>query len=546
MTNPDIIVIGAGHNGLVAAAYLAKAGRKVLVLERSETAGGQLAPLIFGSNFDVEPLHPGARLRADIVRDLDLAHHGLASDGRIPAAAYVSALPDGGQLSLSAADEASSVASIRALSERDAARWPEFVRYMNTAAAFLDLMHATPMPRLANEAVLQQGRPLASLAWKLRKLGRTDMFRFMRSLSMSAVEFTEEWFESEPLRAALGALAIHGSTLGSMSAGTGYTLLHNWLNRGGLAHPAVAGGSRLIGEALVAAARAGGAELRTGTPVARILVDRLQVRGVELANGEQIAATTVVSGADPRHTLLGLVGAPELPPEFVWQAQSIRMRGSVAKVHVLADSGHGIPAGTVVFAPTLKYLERAFDAAKYGEISQQPYLEVTSQGAVVSIHFQFAPYSLRNADWESSRSTSRATCRGRSCGALSRVTRSNQERPFDHAARPRAHVGPDRGRHEPRPADPRPAAVHAADSRLVGSPYAGRRAVPLRQWRAWRWRHQWRRGTQCRAAGAADRRQPLTQRRERLASTIGVSLPGRRKSVPGGSARNVLLRDGPA
>jgi phytoene dehydrogenase-like protein len=129
------------------------------------------------------------------------------------------------------------------------------------------------------------------------------------------------------------------------------------------------------------------------------------VRGVQLANGEQIAATTVVSDADPRHTLLGLVGAPELPPEFVWQAQSIRMRGSVAKVHVLADSGHGIPDGTVVVAPTLKYLERAFDAAKYGEISQQPYLEVTSQGRVVSIHFQFAPYSLRNSDWESSRST---------------------------------------------------------------------------------------------------------------------------------------------
>ena len=180
------------------------------------------------------------------------------------------------------------------------------------------------MPRLANAELIEQGRPLAALAWRLRRLGPRDMFRFMRSLSMSSVEFTEEWFESEPIRAALGAFAVHGSTLGSMSAGTGYTLIHNWLNRGGPAHLAVAGGSRQIAASLAAAFRAAGGETRTQSPVARILVDRQQVRGVQLASGEEILAPTVVSDADPRHTLLGLVGAPELPPEFVWHVQSIK------------------------------------------------------------------------------------------------------------------------------------------------------------------------------------------------------------------------------
>jgi len=406
MTNPDVIVIGAGHNGLVSATYLARAGRKVLVLERRAEAGGQLAPMAFGKDLDIDPLHPGGRLRADIVRDLGLAQHGLrAADGE-PAPAYVVPLPSGGLLRLSAdVRDAATLDSIRQLSERDAARWPEFVQFMNTAASFLDAAQGTPMPRLSNAALLEQGRPLAALAWRLRRLGSKDMFRFMRSLSMSSVEFTEEWFESEPIRAALGALAVHGSTLGSMSAGTGYTLIHNWLNRGGPAHRQVPGGSRQIAASLTAAFRAAGGDLRTQSPVAQMLVERQQVRGVRLASGEEILAPAVVSDADPRHTLLGLVGAPELPPEFVWQAQSIRMRGSVAKVHVLTDGAHGLPQDTIVIAPTLKYVERAYDAAKYGEISTQPCLEVTTTGSVVSIHFQFAPYALRQGDWLGARET---------------------------------------------------------------------------------------------------------------------------------------------
>jgi phytoene dehydrogenase-like protein len=401
MANHDTLVIGAGHNSLVAATCLARAGRKVLVLERRDAPGGQLAPLALNDGTQIDPLHAGARLRADVARELDLARHGASFE---PSAsdALVSALPDGGTLRLATATDAATLDSIRALSARDAARWPEFVRFMDTAAAFLDVLQSTPMPRLADADVVAHARPLASLAWKLRRLGRTDMFRFMRSLSMSAVEFTEEWFESEALRAALGAVAIHGSTLGAMSAGTGYTLLHNWLNRGGLAQP-IAASPRRLAAALVSASRAAGVEIRVAAPVARVLVDCQTVRGVRLDSGEEIHASFVLSGADPRHTLLGLVGAADLPPEFVWEAQSIRMRGSVAKVHVLTDGTHGLPGGTLVVAPSLKYLERAFDASKYGEVSEQPYLEVTTAGAVVSVHFQFAPYALRHGDWVTSR-----------------------------------------------------------------------------------------------------------------------------------------------
>jgi phytoene dehydrogenase-like protein len=401
VTNPDIIIVGAGHNGLVAAAYLAKTGRRVLVLERNATPGGQLAAGMLGDGFDAPALHPGGGLRPDIVRDLQLVRHGLATDG--PAdAAYVSLLPDGGVLRLSSrADDAATLQSIGRLSPRDATRWPEFVRFMDAAAGFIDAAYRTPMPRMDRAEILANGLPLASLMLKLRRLGRRDMFRVIRSLSMSAQEFVDEWFEAEPLRAAIGALAIHGVTLGAYSAGAGYTLIHNWLNRAGLAHRGP--GAAAIVDALVAALEAGGGELRTSSPVARILVDRQQVTGVRLASGEEIRAGQVISAADPRATLLELIGAPELPPEYVWHAQSIKLRGSVAKVHLLTDGSHGLPDGTLVVAPTLRYLERACDAAKYGEISREPYLEVTTAGSTVSIHFQFAPYRLRQGDWSSER-----------------------------------------------------------------------------------------------------------------------------------------------
>jgi len=400
-TNYDAILIGAGHNSLVAATLLARAGRKVLVLERAASAGGQLAAATFGDGTSYDPLHAGGSLRPDIVRALDLERHGLSA----PAAPspYISLLPDGKRLQLSTTPgDAATLASIRAFSPSDAERWPEFVAFMDRAAAFLDAAYRTPMPRLPNVG-LRDGWPLAKLAWQLRRLGGKDMFRVIRSLSMSTLEFTEEWFASDVLRAAIAAVGVHGSTLGAMSAGTGYTLVHNWLNRGGLSHRPVPGGTARIGEALVAALKAAGGELRTSAAVQRIVVEKQRATGVLLDNGEQIAAALVLSGADPRRTLLGLVGAPDLPPEFVWHTQSIKMRGSVAKVHLLTDGTHGLPAGTLAVAPGIRYLERAFDAAKYGELAVQPYLEVTTAGKVVSIHFQFAPYKLRHTTWDATR-----------------------------------------------------------------------------------------------------------------------------------------------
>ena len=181
--------------------------------------------------------------------------------------------------------------------------------------------------------------------------------RIVRGIPMTAEEFVDEWFESDVVKAAVASLGIHGFTLGVMGAGTGYTLMHNWANRGGLSHvtySALSGadaqskrcGIGQISEALANAVKSFGGEIRTSAEVKSIQVDTFTCKGVVLANGEEISADNIISAADPKHTFLSLVGAVKLPPEFVWNVQSIKMRGSVAKVHLLTDGKHGIPDGT--------------------------------------------------------------------------------------------------------------------------------------------------------------------------------------------------------
>jgi phytoene dehydrogenase-like protein len=230
------------------------------------------------------------------------------------------------------------------------------------------------------------------------------MLNFIRALPMTAQELLDEYFESDAVKAAIASVGIHGFTLGPMGAGTGYTLIHNWMNRGGLANVNVGKASEIT-TALANAVKSFGGEIRTESEVKSIKVESQIAKGVVLANGEEILANQILSSADPKHTLLKLVGPQDLPPEFVWRTQSIKMRGSVAKVHLQTNGEHGIPEGTLVVAPSIKYLEKAYDAAKYGEISEKPYLEVTTAGNTVSIHFQFAPYALKNS--ESQREASR-------------------------------------------------------------------------------------------------------------------------------------------
>lgn len=411
----DTIIIGAGHNGLTAAAYLARAGQSVLVLERREQVGGTLVTEVPWPGFHVDTAVHRGQLAAEVVQELELGRHGLHW---LPALAPVfGPTPAGGAVLLSP-DTAATREALRRFAPADADRWPEFRARLDRFAGVLRTAYHLTMPRLP-EIPAGDLPPLARLLLHWRGLGKQEMMELLRLLPMSAAELLDEWFTGGPLKGVLGALGVHGLTQGPLSAGTAFLLLHHWINHGGPFKATARGGLGQITQALAAAARLHNAEVRLDAEVARILVKDGRATGVALTNGDEVAGRRVVSALDPRRTFLNLVDPLELEPDFVRAVQNIKMRGAWAKVNLaLAGLPHFPSApdpaalqGTLVISPSLAYLERAYDAAKYGGVSEQPYLEAViptladpslapAGRHILSIHMQFAPYRLKTGHWD--------------------------------------------------------------------------------------------------------------------------------------------------
>jgi phytoene dehydrogenase-like protein len=358
-------------------------------------------------------LHSAGPLDARVVRDLHLAIDWLAPEVRVFAPS-----PDGRAVVLYD-DAARTAEGLRGLSEKDAQAWPHFAAcFARIGAALAPLLASTPP-----KADSPSGRDLwnlLKLGKRLRGLGRKDLYRVLRWAPTAVADLVAEWFENELLRATVAARGIFASFAGPWSAGTSLALLLQAAQDGHATAPAAfpRGGMGAVSEALAKAARSFGATIRTGAAVARILVKNGAAAGVVLENGEEIAARAVVSGADPRRTFLDLVDAADLGPDFVGKMRNYRAVGTAAKVNLAlsrlpkftAAKSENLLSGRIHIGPDIDYLERAFDAAKYGDVSEQPHLDVTipslldpalaPAGAhVMSIHAQFAPYTLRSGDW---------------------------------------------------------------------------------------------------------------------------------------------------
>ena len=415
----DVVIVGGGHHGLVTAFYLAKAGLGPIVLESRPVVGGCVADEEFAPGFKAPLANAIGPLRASVVDDMGIARRVqfIQPDPRL-----VALTPDGPALAFSM-DVARTAEAIRPFSERDASRYAELCSTLERLGAFLaHLLEAAP-PDIDS--------PAAGEVWKLlktgrrfRSLGRRDGFRLLRWGPMAVADLVAEWFETDLLQAAVAARGVFGTAMGPWSAGSGAVLLLNAAvdpTPGGRS-VTVKGGLEALSNALAEAARGAGAEIRTGARVERILVREGRAAGVVLDNGEEIQARAVVSNADPRRTLLGLVDPVELDPDFLTKVRNYRARGTVAKVHFALGSlptftGAANPAdlhGRVQIAPGIDYLERAFDASKYGELPQEPYIDLTfptlnepslapSGRHVLSAHIQFVPYLLRGRTWESAR-----------------------------------------------------------------------------------------------------------------------------------------------
>jgi phytoene dehydrogenase-like protein len=424
MADYDIIIIGGGHNGLVAACYLAKAGLKTLVLERREVTGGAAVTEEIHPGFRCSTLsHSAAPFFSQIIKDLRLDRYGL--EFITPAAKVFAPAADGHSICIYE-DPAQTIRELERVSAKDARSYPAFERSFSRIGRVLaPLLTMTP-PAIEH--------PRAGELWNLGKLGRSfrglgkqDAYRLLRWGPMAVADLVAEWFETETMRALVAARGIFGAFAGPWSAGTSTGLLWQAAMDGQAIGPAqfVKGGMGAITEALASAARNAGVEIRTGVTVEKIEASEDRAAKVLLKSGAEIAARAIVSNADPRTTFLKLVDPVCLDPSFLLKIRNYRAAGVSAKINLALS---GLPSfigvegdevrtklsGRIHIGPDIDYLERAFDAAKYGDYSRLPYMEITipslldpalapAGAQVMSVYIQYAPYKLKEGDWNSRR-----------------------------------------------------------------------------------------------------------------------------------------------
>ena len=416
----DVIVIGGGHNGLTNAAYLARAGKKVLVLERRHVLGGAAV---------TEEIFPGFKfsvcsyvvslLRPEIIRDLDLPRHGLEI---LPLDGTFTPMPNGDYL-WRVNDHGKTRREIARHSKLDAEAYEEFGKAMQAMCRFVKpiLSMVPPDPSTLNPRELMK---LLFLGRRFQGLAPEDKYNQVQLMTMSAIDFLDQWFETDVLKATMSASGIIGTFLGVRSPGTAYVLLHHYMGEidGAFRSWGFArGGTGAISNAIADAARELGAEIRTEAPIARIIVKNNRAQGVVLQNGDEIHADLVSSSVDPRNTFIRFIEEGQLPDEFLEEVRRYKFRGSSGKVNIALDAlpdfkclpGPGAHLrGAISISPGVEYMERAYDDAKYGNFSRRPYIDMVIPSLtdpsvappgkhVMSCFVQYAPYKLRpGLNWD--------------------------------------------------------------------------------------------------------------------------------------------------
>jgi phytoene dehydrogenase-like protein len=419
----DVAVIGGGHNGLVTAGYLTRAGRRVVVLERRDRVGGAAETASLGGVRVPRLAHTIGRLRPSVVRDLGLRAHGLRL--LAPDVREFAPQPDGRAVALWS-DQVRTVQGLRSWSSADADAWPDFDRLVRALGKFLGELAAQTPPDIREPGL---GDALAGLKLgrTFRGLGKRDAHTILRVLPMAVADFVAESFEIDAVRAAIAWRGVEYASVGPWSAGTAAILLADSAgNDGGAAGQTVfaEGGPGALSAALAAAVTSAGGEIRTGAEVAAITSRDGRVTGIALASGEEIGVAAVVSGLDPKRTLTTLCDPVAVGPSMLWRAGNIRTPGVVSKINLVlaglprftAASGDDdtLLRGRIVVAPGIDAIERAFDASKYGRMSESLVLEATIPSLVdptlvagapdgthvMSVIAQYTPYALREGSWD--------------------------------------------------------------------------------------------------------------------------------------------------